>query len=188
MTAFDLDLDHSDAVALLARQTDILEQIATGVALPEVLTGIATTLENLVPGCSCSVLLLDRDTATLRHGAAPSLPAEYSAGIDGLAIGSGAGSCGTAAYTGRRVVAADIRADVRWERYRVLADRFGRRACWSTPIRGRDGICGTFAVYHPSPHRPTPREEHLVERLTHLASVAIDHDGLLGALAESEER
>jgi PAS domain S-box-containing protein len=77
---------------------------------------------------------------------------------------------------------------VRWERYRVLADRFGLRACWSTPIRGRGGICGTFAVYHRTPHRPTAREEHLVERLTHLASVAIDHDGLLGALAESEER
>ncbi len=188
MTAVDLDLDHSDAVALLSRQTEILEQIATGVELTGVLTGIASALEDLVPGCCCSVLLLDRDTATLRHGAAPSLPTEYSASIDGMAIGADAGSCGTAAYTGSPVVAADIRADVRWERYRVLADRFGLRACWSTPIRGRDGICGTFAVYHRNPHRPTAREEHLVERLTHLASVAIDHNGLLGALAESEER
>jgi PAS domain S-box-containing protein len=181
-------LDHGDAMALLARQTEILEQIAAGAALPEVLTGIATTLEDLVPGCRCSVLLLDRDTATLTHGAAPSLPREYSAQIDGLPIGADAGSCGTAAYVGRPVVAADIRVDARWARYRPLAHRFGLRACWSTPIRGRDGVTGTFAVYHTSPHRPTPREEHLVERLTHLASVAIDHDGLLGALTESEER
>ncbi len=188
MTAVETGLDHADAAALLARQTQILEQIATGVALAEVLTGIATTLEELVPDCRCSVLLLDQGTATLHHGAAPSLPAEYSAGIDGLAIGDGAGSCGTAAYTGCPVIAADIRSDPRWQDYRALADRFGLRACWSTPISGRDGICGTFAVYHLVPHRPTPREEHLVERLTHLASVAIDHDGLLGALAESEER
>jgi PAS domain S-box-containing protein len=182
------DLDHADSVALLTRQTEILEQIATGVELTGVLTAIASALEDLVPDCSCSVLLLDRDAATLRHGAAPSLPAEYSASIDGMGIGADAGSCGTAAYTGAPVVAADLRDDWRWERYRDLADRFGLRACWSTPIRGRDGICGTFAVYHRSPHRPTPREEHLVERLTHLASIAIDHDGLLGALAESEER
>lgn len=188
MTSLRLDVDHADAVALLARQTEILEQIAAGCPLVEVLTVIATTLENLVPGCCCSVLLLDRETATLRHGAAPSLPAEYSEGIDGMAIGAGAGSCGTAAYTGRPAVAADIRADARWVRYRVLADRFGLRACWSTPIRGRDGISGTFAVYHPSPHRPTPREKHLVARLTHLASVAIDHEGLMRALSESEER
>ena len=188
MTSSDLGLDHADAVALLARQTEILEQIASGVALSEVLNRIATTLEDLVPGCRCSVLLLDPDTATLHHGAAPSLPTEYSGGIDGIAIGTGAGSCGAAAYTGRPVVAADIRVDERWVRFRHLADRFGLRACWSTPIRGRGGITGTFAVYHPSPHRPTPREEHLVERLTHLASVAIDHDRLLGALTESEER
>ena len=188
MTAFDLGLEHADAVALLVRQTEILEQIATGVAVTEVLTGIATTLEDLVPDCCCSVLLLNSVDATLHHGAAPSLPIAYSQAIDGLPIGADAGSCGTAAYSGKPVVAADVRLDPRWERFRDLADRFGLRACWSTPIQGRDGIIGTFAVYHRSPHRPTPREEHLVERLTHLASVAIDHDGLLGALTESEER
>ncbi len=188
MTALDVRLEQADADALLARQTEILGQIATGAPLAGVLTGIAATLEDLVPDSSCSVLLLDRATGILRHGAAPSLPVEYSAQIDGLTIGANAGSCGTAAYSGDVVIASDIRADVRWVDYRVLADRFGLRSCWSTPIRGRDGISGTFAVYHRRPHRPTLREEHLVERLTHLASVAIDHDGLLGALAESEER
>ncbi|WP_295695166.1 ATP-binding protein [Lapillicoccus sp.] len=184
----DLDPDRADAVALLTRQTAILEQIAAGAALAGVLTDIAATFEVLVPGCHCSVLLLDRDAATLRHGAAPSLPAAYSASIDGMAIGADAGSCGTAAFTGSPVVAADIRTDLRWERYRALADLFGLRACWSTPIHGRDGICGTFAVYHSSPHLPSPREEHLVQRLTHLASIAIDHDTVIGALAASEER
>lgn len=185
-TAFRLD--YADSVALLARQTAILEQIATGVPLADVLIGIATTLEDLLPGSRCSVLLLDADRITLRHGAAPSLPTEYSAAIDGLPIGVGAGSCGTAAYEGHPVVAADIRVDHRWDQFRSLADQFGLRACWSTPIYGRDGITGTFAVYHLTPHRPTPREQHLVERLTHLTSVAIDHAGLLGALTESEER
>ncbi|MFW0794007.1 ATP-binding protein [Gordonia sp. CPCC 205515] len=188
MTSVDRGVDHADSVVLVQRQTELLEQIATGTPLPQVLTGIATTLEELLPGSSCSVLLLDPDTATLRHGAAPSLPTAYSAGIDGLPIGVGAGSCGTAAYCGESVVAADIHLDPRWDRYRNLADRFGLRACWSTPIRGRDRITGTFAVYHLVPHEPTSREEHLVERLTHLASIAIDHDGLLGALSESEER
>ncbi|TQS41195.1 ATP-binding protein [Cryptosporangium phraense] len=177
-----MSFDH----ALLARQTEILEQIAAGVPLSGVLTGIASTFEELVPGCSCSVLLLDG--GTLRHGAAPSLPRAYSSAIDGLPIGESAGSCGAAAFTGRPVVAVDVRLDPRWERYRTLADRFGLRSCWSTPISGRDGVTGTFAVYHRRPHEPTDRETRLVERLTHLASVAIDHDGLLGALTESEER
>lgn len=181
-------LEHADSVALLDRQTEVLERIAAGTALPDVLTGITLALEGLVPGCRCSVLLLDPSRSTLHHGAAPSLPAAYSAEIDGMAIGEFAGSCGSAAFLGRPVVVEDIGADRRWDGYRGLAVPHGLRSCWSSPIRGRGGVLGTFAVYHCRPHRPTPREERLVERLTHLASVAIDHAGLFGALAESEER
>lgn len=181
-------LEHADGVALLARQTEVLERMAAGAALPDVLTGITLALEELVPGCRCSVLLLDPARATLHHGAAPSLPVAYSAEIDGMPIGEYAGSCGSAAFLGRPVVVEDIAADPRWDAYRGLAAPHGLRSCWSSPILGRGGVLGTFAVYHSCRHRPTGREERLVERLTHLASVAIDHAGLYGALAESEDR
>jgi len=49
-------------------------------------------------------------------------------------------------------------------------------------------VLGTFAVYHGEPHTPSEREQRLVERFTHLASVAIEHARLYGALTESEER
>ncbi|MGW4525029.1 ATP-binding protein [Amycolatopsis sp. NPDC004378] len=177
-----------DTEALLRVQSDVLERIAGGTPLAAVLTEVATALERLMPGCRCSILLLDPASATLRHGAAPSLPAAYSASIDGLAIGRDAGSCGAAAYLGVPVVAEDVTTDPRWVRFRDLAGAHRLRACWSTPIRGRAGVVGTFAVYHERTHQPTPRERDLVDRLTHLASVAIDHDALFGALADSEER
>ncbi|NKQ52510.1 GAF domain-containing protein [Amycolatopsis sp. K13G38] len=181
-------LAHDDTVALLRRQTAVLERIAAGAPLAEVLTEVVTAFEDLVPRSRCSILLLDAATATLRHAAAPSLPADYSAEIDGLLIGREAGSCGSAAYLGVPIVAEDIASDPRWVAFRGAAGRAGLRACWSTPIRGRAGVLGTFAVYHDTPHRPSLREERLVDQLTHVASVAIDHDGLFGALAESEER
>ena len=40
-----------------------------------------------------SILLLDGKS--LRHGAAPRLPAEYCSAVDGIEIGPKAGSCGT---------------------------------------------------------------------------------------------
>ena len=87
------------------------------------------------------------------------------------------------------VVAIDVRTDARWVDYRDAAVAAGMQSCWSTPIEGRDGLpVGTFAVYHATPHRPTGREQLLVDRFTHLASVAIDHASLLGDLVESEER
>ncbi|GLY43440.1 hypothetical protein Amsp01_094630 [Amycolatopsis sp. NBRC 101858] len=184
----DVQETVGDTEALLRAQSGVLERIAGGAPLAEVLTEVATTLERLMPGCHCSILLLDPESATLHHGAAPSLPAAYSEGIDGLPIGRDAGSCGAAAYLGVPVVAEDVTTDPRWVRFRDLAGAHRLRSCWSTPIRGRDGVVGTFAVYHERTHQPAPRERDLVDRLTHLASVAIDHDTLFGALADSEER
>jgi PAS domain S-box-containing protein len=188
LPAVAADLDHADSLGLLHRQTGILELIGNGTPLPQVLTAVATALEELIPGCRCSILLLDPLASTLHHGAAPSLPPDYSAAIDGLPIGPYAGSCGSAAYRDESVVVSDIATDPLWDPYRDLALPHGLRACWSSPIRGRRGVLGTFAVYHGCPHRPDAREQRLVDRLTHLSSVAIDHAGLYGALAESEER
>jgi PAS domain S-box-containing protein len=182
------DLDHADSLGLLRRQTSVLELIAAGAPLAEILTCVVVALEELIEGSRCSILLFDPATATLHHGAAPSLPAAYSARIDGLPVGPQAGSCGAAAYLGWPVIAADIRVDVRWRQFRAVAAPHGMRSCWSSPIQGRTGIVGTFAVYHDRPHRPPLRERRLVDRFTHLASVAIDHAGLFGALAESEDR
>lgn len=184
-----VELRTDDAREMLDRQGEVLELIAGAAPLPDVLTEILTSLEHLMPGARCSVLLLDRERGTLHHGAAPSLPAEYVAFIDGMSIGDGAGSCGTAAALNAPVVAIDVSIDPRWVDFRDAASAAGMRSCWSTPIEGRDGLpVGTFAVYHAQPHRPTGRENLLVDRFTHLASVAIDHASLLGDLVESEER
>jgi hypothetical protein len=62
----------------------------------------------------CSILLFDADAGRLRHGAAPSLPADYCKLVDGLPIGPAAGSCGTATYRRQRVVVEDIFSDPLW--------------------------------------------------------------------------
>lgn len=182
------DLDHLDSLGLLSHQTSVLELISAGAPLIDVLTCVAEALEDLIEDSRCSILLLDPTTDTLHLGAAPSLHPNYSAQIDGIRIGMEAGSCGAAAYLGRHVIARDIRVDARWTLFRAFAEPYGLRSCWSSPIVGRTGTLGTFAVYHDHPHDPPERERRLVAHFTHLASVAIDHSRLFGQLAESEER
>lgn len=180
---------HGDTDELLGCHTQVLELMASGAGMTQLLGCITSGLERLIPESRCSILLLDDTGRVLRHGSAPSLPGSYLAAIDGLVTGPVAGSCGTAAWFGRRVVAEDIETDTRWDRYRAAARSSGLRSCWSTPILGGTGQpIGTFAVYHPYPHRPSHREERLVDRLTYLASVAVEHSRLFGALVESEER
>jgi hypothetical protein len=84
--------------ALGNAQKQVLEMIASGAPLRETLTALAWLLEAPAPGMLASLLLLDEDCIHIRHVAAPSLPAEFVAAVDGQPIGPCAGSCGTAAY------------------------------------------------------------------------------------------
>lgn len=162
----------------LAQQTvtaglRIVEMIGAGVELEEVLTELIRMVESQTSALA-SVLVLAPDGRTLRHGAAPSLPAEYVRAIDGASIGASAGSCGTAAFTGQQVIVEDIATHPLWEGYRDLALPHGLRACWATPIvTGGAHVLGTFALYYREPKGPTPRELELVARVTALAGVAI---------------
>lgn len=170
----ELDPHSQHMVHLALGQNWILERIAFGVPLAESMTEMLRFLERDVPEMLCSVLLLDADGTRLWHCAAPSLPSEYCALISGASIGPCAGSCGTAAYLGTRVIVTDIESDPLWQDFRVLAARFGLRACWSTPILSEDGnVLGTFAMYFKTPRNPEPLHERIIEVALHLAAVAI---------------
>lgn len=153
----------------------------------ESLDTLIRLIERVAPGMRGSVLLLDDDGVTLRHGAAPNLPAAYCAAIDGERIGPAAGSCGTAAYRRERVIVRDIMTDPLWERFRGIAGQFGLAACWSTPIFDPDGrVLGTFAMYYDEPRTPGELDIALTETATLLAANVIRAATSTEALRTSE--
>ena len=159
--------------------------IATLQSTLERLVGL---IEQQIPDMRASVLLLDDDGVTLRHGAAPHLPAEYSQLIDGLAIGPVAGSCGTAAFRGEQVIVRDIDTDPLWADYKQFALPHGLRACWSTPIVDeRNKVLGTFAMYYDEPRLPTERELSLTSTAAVLACNIIVRSKAVVALKASEQ-
>jgi PAS domain S-box-containing protein len=181
------------ATAFLARQNAVLERVATGAPLTEVLDEIVAMVEDQVPGVLCSILLLDgRDR--LRVASARSLPAAYNAAVDGVEIGPCVGSCGTAAFRREAVIVADIASDPLWANYRDLALGHGLRACWSEPIFetprvGEHGkVLGTFAVYAQQPCFPDRLYAQLIVRAEQLARIAIESDRTVRELRDSEER
>ncbi len=164
-------------------QSAALERLARGADLAEVLNEIARGIETQVPGVLCSILVLDRDTQRLHHGAAPSLPKAYSLAIDGVLIGQDVGSCGTAAHRGECIVSADISVDPRWRDYSDLALAHELRACWSQPIFSTAGdVLGTFAMYYRTCRAPAASDLRLIENAANLAGIAIErkqNDALL---------
>jgi len=172
---------------LLAGEKRLLEMIARGDGRAVILDALCRLVEELAGGSLSSILLFDPDARCLRHGAAPSLPAPWVEAVDGIVIGPSVGSCGTAAYRGEPVVVGDIATDPLWADYRDLALGHGLRACWSTPILSSEGrVLGTFAIYYREPRTPTPYERNIIERITHLASIAVEREQAEAALRQAQ--
>ena len=164
----------------------VLEMAVANSPLEKTLSALIDIVESSSKtGVLGSILILDEDGRHLRHGAAPSLPRDYSAAIDGAEIGPCEGSCGTAAYRGRPVFVSDIEHDPLWEEYKAVALPHGLRACWSTPIiAAGPKVLGTFAMYHREPREPTVRDLALVDLVTQTAALIIDRKKARDRLSE----
>lgn len=181
--------ERKRAEALVAGEKRLLEMIARGGALAPILDALCRYGEEMSGNVRVSLLLVSSDGKRLRHGAAPSLPRSYTEAIDGGLIGPQAGSCGTAVYRREPVIVSDIATDPLWAHYRHLALSHGLRACWSAPFfSSAREVMGTFALYSPEPGLPSAQQRNVIEQMTHLASVAIEHEHAEEALRRSESR
>ena len=174
---------------LLEGQNCVLELIAHGAPLTQILDLLLGVIQTQCPGMLCSILLLDPDGVHMRHGAARDLPETFIRAVDGEPIGPQAGSCGTAAFRREPVIVEDIATDPLWDGYRALALRHDLRAGWSTPIfDSQRRVLGTFAMYFRTSGRPDRRHLRLIDVCTHVAAIAIVSHQRGEALRASEER
>ena len=176
----------------LKKQQLLLEHVAEGRPLNEILDELVALIEAECPGVLGSFLLLEPDGKTLRVGSGRSLPEAYNKAIDGVQAGPKTGSCGTAVFRGEPVRVHDIQTDPLWEDYKELAAQFGLRACWSVPIRSSNGvetaILGTFALYARELGVLNVRLDDAISRVEHLSSVAIEHYRNQRRILENEAR
>ncbi|MBK7644487.1 MAG: PAS domain S-box protein [Planctomycetes bacterium] len=144
----------------------------------EVLGILIRSLDELIPGALCSVLLREPGAARLRNCAAPALPAEYLDAIDGLPIGDGeeCGVCGRACHTRQPVIIADLRQEPSLRRFLPVFEPHGLRALHSYPILAMDGSAlGSFAFYFQQPRQPRERERGVIEEAVDLARVVVEY-------------
>ncbi len=182
-----LEVEHS--AQFLEEERRVLQLVAKGASIGEVLDTLTAAIERMAPECFCSILLLDEDRRHLRTGAGGRLPAEYMRLVDGLEIGPDVGSCGSAAFRNQTVIVSDIATDYRWAAAKELPLGFGLRACWSVPIRdSKDQVLGTFAMYHPAPAAPEPHDLAIVEAGAYLAGNVIERLTADRKLREAVER
>ncbi|MDQ5879961.1 MAG: two-component system, sensor histidine kinase and response regulator, partial [Pseudomonadota bacterium] len=184
----DITREHKTRRMMQAHNA-ILEGIAGSTPLAATLDALVLLVEEQHEGILASVLLLDADGVHLRQGAAPSLPVAYNQAVDGISIGEGVGSCGTAAFRRTPVYVDDIAHDPLWAPYAGLAASHGLAACWSTPILDSDGaVLGTFAIYSRQPRSMPEALRPLMATIVQTTAIAIRRMRDETALRDSERR
>ena len=180
-------LERSSRV--IEEERRVLELIAKGYSLKEVLNALTAAIERMAPDCFCTVLLLDEEGKHLWEGSGGSLPPAYMQAVNGLEIGPEVGACGSAAFRNETTIIEDIANDHRFGAAKDFVLSFGLRACWSVPIRdSKQKVLGTFAMYHKQPAKPRDRDLRVVEAGAHLAGNAIERLRAEEKLRENAER
>jgi diguanylate cyclase (GGDEF)-like protein/PAS domain S-box-containing protein len=166
--------DVTETRQLRSLQQLILSALADEIPITEIADQLCRRVEELAPDVVASVLHIDA-IGHIHPLGGPSLPEDYSGALDGVAIGPNVGSCGSAAWFGKAALATDIDTDPRWQPYKARPLEVGLRACWSTPIKAKDGrVIGTFAFYFRECRGPSRWHQRIVEACTHLNSLAIE--------------
>ena len=176
--------DITESRQLWSLQQLIMTALADEIPITEIADQLCRRVEKIAPDVVSSLLHIDAEGLIHPLGG-PSLPDDYSRALDGVAIGPEVGSCGSAAYYGKTVLAEDLDSDPRWQPYKTRPLEVGLRACWSSPIKAKDGrVIGTFAFYFRECRAPSRWHERIVEACVRLGALAIERKEARAQIAQ----
>jgi PAS domain S-box-containing protein len=180
--------ETSQSRALLTGERHVLELIANGAGLLGVLDALCRVIDE-ESGLMSSVYLLDRDGRQLTLATGPHLTDAWRQAAASVAVTPTSTACGAAVCSRERVMVADVATSPLFIPWRDAARISRIASVWSTPFFSQDrDVLGTFAVLSHEPCRPDAAQLRLVDRATHLASVAVERHETEKDLRESERR
>ncbi|TWF53287.1 bifunctional diguanylate cyclase/phosphodiesterase [Neorhizobium alkalisoli] len=161
-------------------QREILDMLALGCTVEQACNYICNYAEQCAEGVLCSIVTVDRD-GLIHPLAGASIAPAYSEALDGIMIGPGVGTCGTAAFLRRPVTVDNIFTDPYWAPYQNLAEILGRehgvKACWSSPIMQSDRrVLGAFGFYYKENRGPTSEERAIVAECVALCALVLERE------------
>lgn len=161
--------------SLIHHSTFILERLATGAPLQELLDAALHSLEQVFPALDCAIV---RRTCGNRIAilAAPRL-AEAFETLLARWTQADAPAGFEALLHGERLILTDADHGDRTALFRHLGRSHGRHACWSEPVRdSRGSTLGALVTLCREPREPAPEESEQLAFTAHLAAVAIERD------------
>lgn len=152
--------ERKRAEELQLGQNRILNMVATGVPLQEILNEISRLVEAQSNGKSCCVMLLDSRETTLPEDGTTRLTEAFGTQVETLSP---------------QIIVKDASGDALWSSLRKTPGGRGIQACSSWPIFGKDRqLLGAIALYSNDKCTPIEQERQLLDICANLAGIAIE--------------
>jgi PAS domain S-box-containing protein len=143
--------------------------------------------ESSVKGIKTSLLKIQ--DGRVFNLAAPSIGSDFIDLIEGKEIGPDEGTCGAAAFSGKRVYSRDIASDPKWDRFKDYALEQGFKSCISIPIfNSGKKVIATFAVFFLETWEEKPEDLERYQRVASLFSLILENQAKKLELRTSNER
>jgi len=163
-------------------RSQILEQVAQNEPLSGILQHVVETLEHQRPDMRACVLLLQQGRWVA--GACPSFSGDFAADVDALEPAEAGATLIAAAFQHAPVLVVDTAADAGWSRLGMLCQRHQIGSCWSVPILSANGgVLGTLSLVGTTPRLAGDVDQRLLESMSRLVAVAIEHRQLTDELS-----
>jgi formate hydrogenlyase transcriptional activator len=149
--------------------------ILDGTPLPEVLEAIAQLAEASRPGSQCSIWLLERGEKQLSCVAAP-IYSGLQEHLGKFILSRREGLLAAAVDKQSPLFVADTRSLPEWEEDLKSLAPLETLAIWVFPLIAKTGQPrGVIAIHHREPRSPEPNDIEVLEDLSTVACIAIEH-------------
>jgi signal transduction histidine kinase len=187
---FQVDVDDlKRADELLAAEVKLLESVARGESLDEILDALSRHVEELCSGCFCHILVVAAQNRHFEVAAGSSLPGTFTELLGGSAIDRGGSDPYSMAFLAKApIIVADLANDSRWEgsAWAAMMKTHDYASCSSFPIlSGLGEASGIIAIYRHKAVVPKAQEQDLIDRFAKIAGIAIGRARADEALSEA---
>ncbi|KAA8996679.1 oxygen-sensing cyclic-di-GMP phosphodiesterase [Affinibrenneria salicis] len=171
----DIVTDVTEERQIRELERDVLEALTSNLSFEGLGDYLCRRIEAIAPGVVVDVCRVEE--RRIRPWAAPNFPPGYTAIWNGVEIGEGVASSGTSAYRGEPVIVSDIGSDPLWAAWRHLVLPLGVHACWTYPVKRRDGeVVGTFSFYFKPGGELNAWLERIAHTCVHLCKLALERE------------
>jgi len=175
--------------SLMTTETQLLEMLSRGAPMLEVLNELCNFVDTRSPGAITTFFLLDKDGIRLRPVAGPKAPKIWKAEIDNVEEGPYAGFCSTSGDQNGALTVGDIEGSPLFAAHAEAALREGLQVESFQPILSIEKqILGALALSYPRRQGRRRADLEMLERVIHLAAIAIQCHRSEAALREFSRR